>query len=296
MTPKKKPTALQVQDIEIALTTINGEDYISLTDMLKASDHDFFISDWLRNANTLDYLSAWETLFNPNFNYGEFATIRNRAGSNNFKISVKEWVERTNAIGITARAGRYGGTYAHKDIAFNFGMWISPQFQLYIVKEYQRLKDIEQNTLNLEWDARRELAKTNYRIHTDAIKEHMPKHIRKDKEWIKYAEEADIINQALFGCTAKEWQMANPQRHLSGENIRDSASINELIILSNLESQNATMIRLGTDKQTRLQLLTQIANTQRQSLERNSHLRSLKKLSETTYVDAKDNDKEKNEE
>lgn len=161
-----KATSIDVQGIEIALKQINDEDFISLTDMLKAKDGEFFVSDWLRNANTLDYLQAWESMYNPNFNYGEFAIIRQKAGANGFKISVQEWVHKTNAIGITAVRGRYGGTFAHRDIAFNFGMWISPQFQLYVVKEYQRLKAIEQNSYSLEWNARRELAKTNYRIYS----------------------------------------------------------------------------------------------------------------------------------
>lgn len=293
MTPRKKQSALTVKDVSISLDTINGEDYISLTDMMKATDGDFFVSDWLRNANTLDYLAAWESMYNKDFNYGEFATIRNRAGANSFKLSVKEWVERTNAIGITSKAGRYGGTYAHKDIAFHFGMWISPQFQLYIVKEYQRLKSAEQNTLNLEWNVRRELSKANYRIHTDAVKNYIiPKH-KKSPEWLKYAEEADIINQALFGCTAKEWQEANPQRHLAGDNIRDVASINELVVLSNLESQNAIMIQAGTPKQSRLDLLTKIARQQLTTLNKNSEIRSLKKLNDYVYLDSKDNDKDK---
>lgn len=293
MTPRKKQPALTVKDVSISLDTINGEDYISLTDMMKATDGDFFVSDWLRNANTLDYLAAWESMYNKDFNYGEFAIIRTRAGANSFKLSVKEWVERTNAIGITSKVGRYGGTYAHKDIAFHFGMWISPQFQLYIVKEYQRLKSVEQNTLNLEWNVRRELSKANYRIHTDAVKNYIiPKH-KKSPEGLKYAEEADIINLALFGCTAKEWQEANPQRRLAGDNIRDVASINELVVLSNLESQNAIMIQAGTPKQSRLDLLTKIARQQLTTLNKNSEIRSLKKLNDYVYLDSKDNDKDK---
>ena len=163
-----KTSILKVQGIDIAMTIVNENDFISLTDMIKAKDGDFFISDWLRNRNTLEYLSAWESLNNPNFNYGEFAIIKDKSGLNNFKISVREWISRTGAIGIVAKAGRYGGTYAHKDIAFNFGMWISPMFQLYIVKEYQRLKDIECNQYNLEWNVKRLLVKANYKIHTDS--------------------------------------------------------------------------------------------------------------------------------
>ena len=165
-----KTSIMTVQGIDIALTTINDEDYISLTDIIKAKDGDFFISDWLRNRNTLEYLGAWESMFNPDFNYGEFAIIKSKAGLNNFKISIKEWHEKTNAIGIVARAGRYGGTYAHKDIAFNFCMWISPVFQLYVVREYQRLVELERSELALSWNVKRLLSKANYHIHTDAIK------------------------------------------------------------------------------------------------------------------------------
>ena len=168
-----KFSILKVKGIDIAMTKVNESDFISLTDMIKAKDGDFFISDWLRNRNTLEYLAAWESLNNPSFNYGEFAIIKDKSGLNNFKISVKEWVARTGAIGLTAKTGRYGGTYAHTDIAFNFGMWISPIFQLYIVKEYQRLKEIESNQYNLEWNVKRLLSKANYRIHTDAIDKYM---------------------------------------------------------------------------------------------------------------------------
>lgn len=225
-----KKGTLIVQDIEIALTTIRNEDYICLTDMMKAKDGDFFISDWLRNANTLEYLGAWEALHNPNFNYGEFATIRAKSGVNSYKISVKEWIEKTNAIGITAKAGRYGGTFAHKDVAFNFGMWISPVFQLYIVQEYQRLKQIETNQYGLEWDVKRVLSKANYQIHTDAIKNYIiPQKIYPtDKEWLAYTDEADLLNLAAFDSTAKHWREANPERAAKGENIRDMARLQQI--------------------------------------------------------------------
>ena len=218
---------MTVQGIDIALTTINDEDYISLTNIIKAKDGDFFISDWLRNRNTLEYLGAWESMFNPDFNYGEFAIIKSKAGLNNFKISIKEWHEKTNAIGIVARAGRYGGTYAHKDIAFNFCMWISPVFQLYVVREYQRLVELERSELALSWNVKRLLSKANYHIHTDAIKHNLiPAEITKAQASIIYANEADVLNVAMFGMTAKQWRDANPD--LKG-NIRDYASINELI-------------------------------------------------------------------
>lgn len=274
---KKK---LIVQELEIRLTRINSEDYICVTDMIKAKEGDFFISDWLRNANTLEYLNAWEELNNPDFNYGEFATIRTETGVNSFKISVKEWVERTNAIGIVATAGRYGGTFAHKDIAFNFGMWISPMFQLYVVKEYQRLKEQESNAYNLEWNVKRILSKANYRIHTDAVKDYIvPKAgYTKAKEWLLYADEADMLNIAMWGCTAKDWKQANPKRVASGENIRDMASINDLAILSNIESLNSILISQGLPKIERLRFLSNTVTQQRKSLEGFDITRRIQKL------------------
>lgn len=244
-----------VNDTEINITNINDEDYICITDMLKAKDGDFFISDWLRNRNTLEYIGTWESVYNPDFNYPEFAQITNRSGLNNFKISVKEFVERTNAISITAKAGRYGGTYAHKDIAFEFAMWISPQFKIYIVKEFQRLKGEEQKQLG--WSAKRELAKINYRIHTDAIKNNLiPAELTSKQISIVYADEADVLNVALFGKTARQWREEHPK--LKG-NIRDYASMNELICLSNLENINAVLINEQLPQTERLVKLNQIA-------------------------------------
>ena len=246
----KRINKIEVEGKIITIVDHNSEDYISLTDMIKAKDGSFFISDWLRNANTLDYISAWESMYNPDFNYGEFATIRSAAGANAFKVSVKELINKTNVTCLIAKAGRYGGTYAHKDIAFNFGMWISPVFRLYIVKEYQRLKEIENNQFNLEWDVKRVLSKVNYTIHTDAVKDYVlpQSNYTKTTEWLAYAEEADILNVALFGCTARQWREANPQLTLKGQNLRDVASINELAVLSNLESANADYIREGISK------------------------------------------------
>ena len=222
---------ITVRDTEVNIVKVNGEEYICLTDMLRAKDGDFFITDWLRNRNTLEFIGIWEKVYNPNFNYGEFAIIKNQAGLNSFKISVKEFVAKTNAISLQAKAGRYGGTYAHKDIAFEFAMWISPEFKVYIVKEFQRLKEEEQKQLG--WSAKRELSKINYRIHTDAIKHNLiPAEITKAQSSIIYANEADVLNVAMFGMTAKQWRDANPE--LKG-NIRNYASINELICLSNME-------------------------------------------------------------
>lgn len=242
---------------------INGEDYICLTDMIKAKDGDFFVTDWLRNRNTLEYIGIWEKVYNPNFNYGEFAIIRNQAGLNRFKISVKDFVAKTNAISIQSKAGRYGGTYAHKDIAFEFAMWISPEFKIYIVKEFQRMKSEEQKLIG--WSAKRELSKINYRIHTDAIKHNLiPVEVTPKQANIIYADEADVLNVAMFGITAKIWREKNPD--LKG-NIRDYATINELICLSNMESLNAVFIDQGLPQNLRLIKLNRIAIQQMRVLD-----------------------------
>ena len=281
-----KTKTIEVQEKVITIVEHGEDDYICLTDMLKAKDGDFFITDWLRNRNTLEFLSVWEKLHNPDFNYGEFATIRNQSGLNSFKVSVKEWVEKTNAIGIFAKAGRYGGTYAHKDIAFEFGTWISPTFKLYLIHEYQRLKEIECNQYNLEWNFKRVLSKMNYHIHTDAIKNHIVPQLNfeKDKEWIIYAEEADLLNVALFGCTAKQWRDANPEHADKGLNIRDFSSINELAVLSNIESLNADMINSKIDKVERFNKLRQISQYQLQILNEKDFMKALKKLTDDTYI------------
>ncbi|HAE67580.1 MAG TPA: DNA-binding protein [Sphingobacterium sp.] len=284
---------IKVQDLEISLTTHNNEDYICLTDMVKGRDGDAraadVIKNWIRNRGTIEFLGTWETIYNPNFNVVEFDHFKKSAGLPTFTMSVNNWVESTNAIGIISRAGKYGGTYAHKDIAFEFGAAISATFKLYIIKEYQRLKEIESNQYGLEWDVRRILSKTNYTIHTDAVKDYIiPKSgYQKQKEWLLYAEEADLLNIALFGCTAKDWKEANPDRHLKGENIRDMASINELAILSNLESLNSTLIKGGMTKQQRYKILSQTAQDQRKSLDKIDYIKSIKKLSNTTYIESK---------
>lgn len=254
---------LLVKGIEIRTKKINSEDYICISDMLKAKDGDFFITDWLRNRNTLEYLGIWEQVFNPDFNCGEFAIIKSHAGLNSFKISVKEWVENTHAIGITASAGRYGGTYAHRDIALEFGMWINPEFKIYLIKEFQRLKAEEQKQLG--WSAKRELAKLNYRIHTDAIKQNLiPPELDSRKASFIYADEADVLNVAMFGMTAQEWRESNPDKK---GNIRDYASINELICLANMENLNSVMIGEQTPQSERLKKLNRIAIHQMQILE-----------------------------
>jgi hypothetical protein len=288
-----KTKKIAVLDKVISIVEQGKEDYICLTDMLKAKDGDFFITDWLRNRNTLEFLSVWEKLHNPNFNYGEFATIRNHSGLNSFKISVKEWVQKTNAIGIFAKAGRYGGTYAHKDIAFEFGSWISPTFKLYLITEYQRLKEIEYNRYNLEWNFKRVLSKMNYHIQTDAVKNHILPRLNLDdeKEWLIYAEEADLLNVALFGCTAKQWREANPKHAEKGLNIRDFASINELAVLSNIESLNAEMIKNKIEKKERFDKLRQIAQYQLEILNEKDFMKALKKLSDDIYIKNKKIDK-----
>ncbi len=267
----RKSKKIEVQGSEITIISVNNEDYISLTDMLKAKDGDFFISDWLRNRNTVEFLGIWERIHNPDFNYGEYATIRNQAGLNNYKISVKEWVAKTNAIGLTAKAGRYGGTYAHKDLAFEFGMWISAEFKIYLIKEFQRLKEEERKQLG--WDIKRNLAKINYRIHTDAIKENLiPKEVTKTQINNIYASEADVLNVALFGMTAKEWRESNADKK---GNIRDYANISQLICLSNQENLNALFINEGMVQKDRLIKLNTIAIQQMKLLTDDHSVRKL---------------------
>ena len=246
---------LKINDVEINVTKFNDEDYICLTDMMVAKDGDFFVTDWLRNKNTLEYIGIWEKVYNPDFNYGEFSIIKNQAGLNRFKISVKDFVSKTNAISLYAKAGRYGGTYAHKDIAFEFAMWISPEFKIYIVKEFQRLKEEEQRQFG--WSAKRELSKINYHIHTDVIKDYLiPDNISNKAASFIYSNEADVLNVALFGKTAKMWRDENPD--LKG-NIRDYASIQQLIILINLESMNSELIKLGLSQPERAIHLNKMA-------------------------------------
>jgi predicted nuclease of predicted toxin-antitoxin system len=284
-----KTSKIQVEDKLISIVKKDEQDYICLTDMLKAKDGNFFITDWMRNRNTLEFLSVWEKINNPNFNYGEFAIIRNKSGLNSFKVSVKEWTEKTNAIGIFSKAGRYGGTYAHKDIAFEFGTWISPTFKLYLITEYQRLKEVETNQYNLEWNFKRIISKANYHIHTDAVKNFIlpKKNYEKNKEWLIYADEADLLNITLFGCTAKDWRDANPKYAKKGMNIRDIASINELAVLSNLESMNAELIKSGIEKEERYLKLKEISNYQLTILNEKDFMKALKKLNDKVYIENK---------
>ena len=263
---------INVEGSEISIIAIDDKDYISLTDMVRNIENGLaLIEKWLRNKNTIEFLGIWEEMYNPDFNSLEFEGIKNEAGLNRFVLSVKQWVEKTNSIGIVAKAGRYGGTYAHKDIAFEFASWVSPYFKLYLIKEFERLKEEEQKKLG--WDIKRNLAKINYRIHTDAIKNNLiPEKLPKEKINFIYANEADILNMALFGMTAKEWRDENP--NLKG-NIRDYADISQLVCLSNLENLNAVFINEGMKQSDRLEKLNSIAIEQMKIL---SEVETVKKL------------------
>ena len=263
----RKTSLIQVQDNPISILSMNQDDYICITDMAKARTDTVraadVIKNWLRNRSTLEFLGTWEMIYNPKFKVVEFDHFRMEAGLNTFVLSVSEWIEKTDAIGIYVKAGRYGGTYAQKDIAFEFGSSISPIFKLYLIKEYQRLKDEENDRLKIEWNAKRFLSKSNYLIHTDAVKNYvLPKtSLSEDREWIAYAEEADLLNVAMFGCTAKQWRDANTDL-AKNNNIRDFASIAELTVLSNLETHNAELIKEGKTKGERYDVLYEIARYQ----------------------------------
>jgi len=260
-----KNNIIEVQNVQINVTNFNEKDYICISDIAKAKSDKSRAADvirnWLRNRSTLDFLTAWEQLYNPNFKVFESEHFRKQVGLLTFTPSVSEWCEKTNAIGMYSKMGKYGGTYAHKDIAFEFASAISPMFKLYLIKEFERLKQIENQ--NREWDIKRILTKNNYLIHTDAIKNYIlpDSNYYKNKEWLKYAEEADILNVVLFNTTAKEWRELNPDLAKTS-NIRDYASINELTVLSNLESHNAEMIKEGKSKEQRFEMLSQIAKYQ----------------------------------
>ena len=264
---------INIEGSEISVIAIGNRDYISLTDMVRNIENgSALIEKWLRNKNTIEFLGIWEDMYNPNFNSPEFEGIKIEAGLNRFILSVKQWVKKTNSIGIVAKAGRYGGTYAHKDIAFEFASWVSPYFKLYLIKEFERLKKEEQEKLG--WDIKRNLAKINYRIHTDAIKNNLvPEKLPKEKINFIYASEADILNVALFGMTAKEWREENPK--LKG-NIRDYADISQLVCLSNLENLNAVFINEGMKQSDRLEKLNFIAIEQMKILSKAETTKKLK--------------------
>ena len=282
-----KTSKIKVENKIISIVKQNEQDYVCLTDMVRDENGNDHIRNWMRNRNTVEFIGLWETLHNPNFKGVEFDTFRNQAGLNNFNLTPKKWIEATNAIGIISKSGRYGGTYAHKDLAFEFGAWISPMFKLLLIKEFQRLKEIETNKFNLEWNVKRILSKTNYQIQTDAIKDHIlpQKNYAKDKEWLIYAEEADLLNVAMYKCTAKDWRDANPKHAKKGMNIRDFSSINELVVLSNLENLNAVMITENIEKHERFIQLNKIAKSQLSTLDGKNFMKSLKKLNDSTFID-----------
>ncbi len=275
MTTPKKST-IEVQGAAIAVLSGKVSDYISLTDIAKFKnpDHaDDVIRNWLRNRNTVEFLGVWERLNNPDFKPVEFDGIRIQTGLNSFTLTPKQWIEKTAAIGITSQAGRYGGTYAHKDIAFEFASWVSVEFKLYLIKEFQRLKDDENRRLSLAWNLNRTLSKLNYRIHTDAVKARLiPPEVTPAQAAITYASEADLLNVALFGLTARQWRDANPK--LEG-NMREYATIEQLLVLANIEGMNAEFIHMGPPQGERLKRLNQIAIRQMQTLTTNNALRQL---------------------
>ena len=264
---------IHVDGNEITVVDNHEQDYISMTDMVRNIDNGLaLIEKWLRNKNTIEFLGIWEQMYNPDFNSPEFEGIKNEAGLNRFVLSVKQWTEKTHAIGVIAKAGRYGGTYAHKDIAFEFASWISPQFKLYLIKEFQRLKDEEFKQLG--WDIRRNLTKINYRIHTDAIKEHLiPPELTKNQVSFIYASEADMLNMALFGKTAQEWRDENPE---DKGNIRDYANVAQLVCLANMENMNAHFIQQGLDQSERLRILNNTAIQQMKLLTEDKTVKKLK--------------------
>jgi hypothetical protein len=272
---KSKKAILQVQGSSINVLSKENGDYISLTYMVRNFDGgSALIEQWLKNKDTVLFLGVWEQINNPGFNSLEFEGIRNEAGRNSFYLSAKKWIDLTQATGLIASAGRYGGTYAHKDIAFEFGSWLSPEFKLYLITEFQRLKDEENDRLKLGWNLQRTLAKINYRIHTDAIRDVLiPPTLSKKHTVLKYASEADLLNVALFGKTAKEWRDANPKAE---GNIRDQASIEQLVVLTNLESLNSVLIRQGLSQPDRLQRLNQIAISQMTTLLASNTVKRLK--------------------
>jgi len=264
----KKSKIIEVQSIPISVITEKGNDFICLTDMAKAKDGDAraadIIKNWIRTRTTLEFLGTWEEMYNPNFKVVEFDHFKMQAGLPSFVLSPGQWIDKTGAIGIYVNSGRYGGTFAHKDIAFEFGSAISPVFKLYLIKEYQRLKEDENDRLQLQWNFQRTLAKVNYHIHTDAIKEKLlPISLSKGQINYVYASEADLLNMALFGKTAKQWREENPE---ADGNIRDQATLEQLVVLSNLESINAMLIHQGLGQPKRLGQLNQIAITQMTSL------------------------------
>ena len=269
-----KNRVITVQGAEVTVATRDTQDYISLTDMVKNFGDEIVLYNWLRNRNTIQFLGIWEQIYNPGFKPIEFDRFKSQAGLNSFTLSPKKWIEATGAVGLYAKAGRYGGTFAHRDIAFEFGSWLSPEFKLYLIKEFQRLKDDEARASAVGWSVQRTLAKVNYKIHTDAIKEKLiPAPVTRQQASAIYATEADLLNVALFGLTAGEWRLAHPDER---GNMRDLANLEQLVVLSNLESINAMLIHQGVASADRLRQLNQIAISQMQSLLRSHSIKRLR--------------------
>jgi hypothetical protein len=292
-----KSRKISIQDIDIIITQVDDEDYICLTDMAKAKGDETraadIIKNWIRTRTTLEFLGTWEQLYNPGFKVVEFDHFKMEAGLPSFVLSVGQWIAKTHAIGMYVKSGRYGGTFAHRDIAFEFGAAISATFKLYLIKEYQRFKLEESNILKLEWNVKRLLSKTNYHLQTDAVQKHIipEKDYSKDKEWLLYAEEADLLNVVLFGCTAKDWRDANPELAEKNLNIRDMASINELTVLSNIESMNSVLIRQEIARTERFIHLKEIAGYQLKLLNAKEEQKSLKNITNRQLSVKKRNNK-----
>lgn len=284
-----KNKVITVQGNDISVITFNNNDYISLTEMTKNEEGNDLIRNWMRNRNTIEYLGAWEQLYNPGFKGVEFDTFRKESGLNSFNMTPKKWIENTDAIGLISKAGKGGGTFAHIELALEFGAWISPIFKLYINKEYLRLKEIENNTYNLEWDVKRVLTKVNHSIHTDAVQKYIIPNstLPVNMQGLEYANEVDLLNFALYGYTSKDWREANP--HLAKtKNMRDFSSINELLVMSNLEVMNSEMIKLNTLKPNRFKILSKMAKEQLEQLSKVDIIKSVRRQSGKTYVEAKD--------
>ena len=276
-------TEINVIDNKIGIMRIGDVDYISLTDLARYADAEeprLPIRDWMRNKEVISYLGLWESMNNKNFKGGEFATFKNEAGSNKFKMSPQKWIKETNAIGIVSKSGRYdGGTFAHPDIAFEFASWLSPEFKLYLIKEFERLKSNEMYQQKIEWHANRLLSKLNYVVHTDAVKNYIVPTLTEEQKKFVYAEEADVLNVALFGMTAKEWRQENPELAKKG-NIRDYTDLLHLVILNNLENTNAEFIKLGMSQSERLISLNNSARNQMEILKNNNGIKELELLQE----------------
>lgn len=282
--PKKLvKTEIDVIDNKIGIMRIGNVDYISLTDLARYADAEeprLPIRDWMRNKEVISYLGLWESMNNKNFKGGEFATFKNEAGSNKFKMSPQKWIKETNAIGIVSKSGRYdGGTFAHPDIAFEFASWLSPEFKLYLIKEFERLKSNEMYQQKIEWHANRLLSKLNYVVHTDAVKNYIVPTLTEEQKRFVYAEEADVLNVALFGMTAKEWRQKNPELAKKG-NMRDYTDLLHLVILNNLENTNAEFIKLGISQSERLINLNNSARNQMEILKNNNNIKELELLQE----------------